>query len=144
MTHVTDRLQRYVDGELLSTDAREVEAHLRACDACRDECASLGALWQAVDAAELPAPAAVVWPALAARRAGGRRAAPLPWLRGGLAAAALVAGLVLGLGLDRTSESETTGGTLAVDDETGYLQTMTTLDQIWWSAGLPDDVEVGS
>jgi anti-sigma factor RsiW len=143
MTHVTDRLQRYVDGELLAGGAREVEAHLRACAACRDECTSLRALWQAVDAAELPAPAAAVWPALAARHAGRRRAAASLWLRGGLAVAALAAGLMLGLGLDRTGESGTTD-VLAVENEDGFLQTLTTLDQIWWSAGTQDDVEVGS
>ena len=143
MIHVTDRLQRYVDGELLAVDAREVEAHLRACAACRDEYAALTALWQVVDAAELPAPAAAVWPSLATRCAGRRRAAPSLWLRGGLAAAALASGLMLGLGLDRTGQSETTD-VLAVDNEDGFLQTLTTLDQIWWTAGAQDDVEVGS
>ncbi len=143
MTHVTDRLQRYVDGELLAADVREVEAHLRICAVCRDECEALTALWQAVDAAAPAAPVASVWPALAARRAGRRTAAPAPWLRGGLAAAALAAGLMLGLGLDHAGRTESTQGP-AVDDEDGFLQTLTTLDQLWWSAGAPDDVEVGS
>jgi anti-sigma factor RsiW len=143
MTHVTDLLQRYVDGELLAADLREVEDHLRTCAACRDECAGLTAIWRTVDAAEPPAPVASVWPALAARRAGRRREAPSPWLRGGLAAAALVAGLVLGLGLGRTGQSETTD-VFAGEDGDGFLQSLTTLDQLWWSAGAQDDVEVGS
>jgi anti-sigma factor RsiW len=143
MTHVTDHLQRYVDGELAAADAREVEVHLRTCGACRDECAAITVLWQAVDAAAPPAPAAALWPALAARLAGRRRPASSPWLRGSLAAAALAAGLMLGLGLNHAGPS-TASDVAASDDEDGYLQTLTTLDQIWWSAGAQDDAEVGS
>ncbi len=143
MTHVTDRLQRYVDGELVAADAHEVDRHLRECAACRDECEALRGLWQLVDAGAPAAPAVSVWPALAARRAGRGRPAPSHWLRGGLAAAALAAGLMLGLGLDRTGQPGATD-VLAADDDEGFLQTLTTLDQIWWSAGAQDDVEVGS
>ncbi len=143
MMHVTDRLQRYIDGELRAADARDVDDHLRTCAACRDEYEALRALWQAVEAAEPAAPAVSVWPALAARRAGRRHAAPSVWLRGSLAAAALAGGVVLGLGIDQTGQSEPTD-VFAVDDEDGFLQTLTTLDQIWWSAGAQDDAEVGS
>lgn len=143
MMHVTDRLQRYLDGEMLAGDAREVAAHLQICAACRQECGALSALWQSVTSAVAPAPAVSVWPALAARRAGRQRAASSPWLRGGLAAAALAAGLMLGLGVDHGAGTRWSDS-IAGDDEDGFLQTQTTLDQIWWSAGTQDDVEVGS
>jgi anti-sigma factor RsiW len=143
MTHVTDRLQRYVDGEMAAAEAREVEAHLQTCRACRDEWTAVRALWQTVDAAAPAAPTVVLWPHLAARLAARRRGASSPWLRGSLAAAALAAGLMLGLGMNHTGQSAAPE-VAASDDEDGFLQTLTTLDQIWWSAGAQDDAEVGS
>jgi anti-sigma factor RsiW len=143
MMHVTDRLQRYLDGEMHAGDAREVAAHLEVCAVCRQECAALSALWQSVASAVTTTPAVSVWPTLAARRTGRRRAASSPWLRGGLAMAALAAGLMLGLGAHRGAGTRSSDA-FAGDGEDGFLQTQSTLDQIWWSAGTQDDWEVGS
>lgn len=142
MTHVIDRLQRYVDGELPPADARAVEAHLQVCAACRDEHLALTTLWAQVESAASPVPALTVWPDLAGRMSRRRPRPASPWLRGGLAAAALCAGVLLGLRLDGDGGSR--ASTSAAEDEDAYLRTSATLDQIWWSIGAQDDLEVGS
>lgn len=143
MNHVTDRLQRYLDGEAPPAEARDVAAHLRQCPACRGEYAALASLWQVVDTAQPVLPAVSVYPALATRRTWRRERIGSAWMRSGLATAALIAGLVLGLSLARPAATRLAAAS-AADDETEYLQSLTTLDQLWWSAGTQDEAEVGS
>jgi len=42
--HVTESLNAYLDGELKGSQLQQVEAHLVACDACRDELEALARL----------------------------------------------------------------------------------------------------
>jgi anti-sigma factor RsiW len=142
MTHVIHRLQRYVDGELPPDVAREVEMHLQTCAACREEHRALADLWSRVDAAAQPAPTVSVWPGLRGRSATQHTGPAWSWLRGGLAAVALCAGLGLGLSVGGGIGPASTAA--YAEDEVPFLQTSATLDQIWWSAGAQDDAEVGS
>lgn len=95
---VYGRLDEYVDGMLPEAELQELERHLRACPACREEEALLRSLL--AQAAALPKemePPRDLWPGIA-ERVGGRKvvpflraAAPSPWWSpAGLAAAAAV------------------------------------------------------
>jgi hypothetical protein len=93
---VTERLDDYVDGELSEAEFQEVELHLAACDACREEERGLRAV--VALAAALPRqqqPGRDLWPDIADQIARRRRFAllssagrPRLWWAAGLAAAA--------------------------------------------------------
>ena len=91
---VRERLDDYVDGELLAPDLHEVELHLASCPTCREEERDLRRLL--AHAAALPrevAPARDLWPAISAEMARGPRVLPFVPRRAlyaGLAAAAAV------------------------------------------------------
>ncbi len=149
MTHETSRLQAYLDGELAPAQARRVHDHLQACQACRDELAALERTWAALAAGAAPLLKRPLWPEVSARLATRRPRARFVWMRAGLATAAVVAGLLLGLQLDRVLEQGNPRATNAVatmsSDNDAYLQDVTPLDEIWWSAGTATGTtEVGS
>ena len=57
MQHLTrETLVPYLDGELSPAEVARCHAHLRGCPACRQEAASLGQVWDLLDA--YPAPVA--------------------------------------------------------------------------------------
>ncbi|MBA3885848.1 MAG: zf-HC2 domain-containing protein [Acidobacteria bacterium] len=80
MTHCTDRLSDYLDGELAADEREAVAAHLTGCAGCAavlDELRGLRA-----HAAALPEslpPAADPWPAIAARIASHGESRRAPW-----------------------------------------------------------------
>jgi anti-sigma factor RsiW len=91
----TDRLSEYVDGELTPAERTALEAHLAACDACRQTLAELRRVVARAQALDDRPPAADLWPgiaehigvvSLASRRARRRLSFTVPQL----AAAAVV------------------------------------------------------
>ena len=63
------RLDAYLDDALPATERREVESHLAACEQCRDELASIGALLDTAHdlRARSREPGPDLWPGIAAR-----------------------------------------------------------------------------
>ncbi len=104
MKHVTNRIQAYVSGELDGDRMAAVEEHLNECPSCRKEADRARETWEMLSAAETPSPATdSVWPAVQARTFG-RGTSEREWFFGtgnltrtGLAAAAVAAGLMLGV-----------------------------------------------
>lgn len=102
MTHVVDRLAAWVGGELGTSEAAAVAAHLEACGDCRREADRLRATWRMLDAVAMPAatPAVTVWPAVRARTFGEPAAGWFfggsPAIRWSLAAATLAVGVLCG------------------------------------------------
>ena len=91
-------LQAYHDGELGAAEAETVAAHCAACAACRAELAELKRMGELLAATPAPAAARSVWPRLqAARRDADRADLRLGPAFAALAAAACVAGLVIGI-----------------------------------------------
>ncbi|MBD3220750.1 hypothetical protein GF314_05870 [bacterium] len=144
-THVTGRLQAYLDGEVTGAERETIDRHLDRCESCRAELSALRGLWQAVDAAAEPAPASPIWPAVddaLARRRGRIQGPPWTWPQRGLAAASLAAGLVLGVGLSTLPERGASGadGTVNVIETDDYLQDgLPTLDDLWLEVGAANE-----
>ena len=90
----TERLSDYIDGALTTSEARDVEAHLAGCDACRAAVAELRSIIADAGTLEATMPASDLWPAIAARieaererqlpGAGGLEAAPARNARSGM------------------------------------------------------------
>jgi anti-sigma factor RsiW len=104
MKHVEERVQAYLAGELDADRAAAVERHLEKCSRCRDEVQQTQTLWKMLDSAQVkPSQRPSIWPAVRARtvdKETDRRGwfyGTRPWIRTGLAAAALAAGLVVGV-----------------------------------------------
>jgi anti-sigma factor RsiW len=88
---IQDHLSAYLDAEVPGEIRAKLEAHLKACAACRSELARLERLDLAL--AELPLPAA---PDVAPRVLARVQRPARPWWRSLSMAASLVLGLVLG------------------------------------------------
>ena len=87
-----DRLDDYVDGSLREAVFQEMELHLAGCPPCREQERRLRAvLAQATALPKALSPARDLWPGIAGRIEGQRRAPLRGWLPISLAAAAAVA-----------------------------------------------------
>ncbi len=131
--HVTELLGPWLGGELDAAAAAALEAHLESCPACRREAEALRGLWASLEEARVrPAPASA-WPAVRARTFGPQRGwffAGRPALQTGLAAVAVLGGLLVGMFLP--------GG--------GQATAATTEDSTLWSTSsrVLDDSAEGS
>jgi hypothetical protein len=120
MTHPEDLLAGYVDGTLADRERAVVDAHLPACETCREEVElSRAAIAALSSLEEVPVPFGVTGPVLAeaGKRFERRRAAAwgrVQWVAGAAAAAALVLVVALNLNLG-DSQEETRSGTVAAD-----------------------------
>ncbi len=103
--HVVDQLSAYLDGDMKPQAAELVRAHLDACAACARAADELRAIVAGARSLERPEPPPTLWPAIEGALA--ETEAPLlDWRRifvrgfafGGLAGAAVVILLVVGLG----------------------------------------------
>jgi len=82
----TERLSEYLDGDLTPRESAELERHLETCGPCQDVLRDLTALCANAAHLEDAAPAADLWPGIAARiaeRPRGLRARIAAWLGGG-------------------------------------------------------------
>jgi anti-sigma factor RsiW len=130
MTHVTDRIQAWLDGELSPPDAARFQDHIQQCPHCRRELDACRRLWELVDTAAPVPELAPLWPRLAARLRPQARPQRWSWSYRGLAVAASAAGLLLGwqLGGPVASAPAHAGQTA----EVGYLDAdWPSLDQLW-------------
>jgi ferric-dicitrate binding protein FerR (iron transport regulator) len=96
MKHVTDLIPAYLDGRLDEAGRADVRAHCEACPECRRALAESEAVWGMLDDLQAPGPARPAWAGVAAALSARREPA---WRRtafAGLAAAALVAGVLVG------------------------------------------------
>lgn len=75
---ISDKLSDYLDDELTPPERHAVEAHLQECRECAATLADLRHIAATAAALRDGPPAADLWPAIAARIAGGPRAAPPP------------------------------------------------------------------
>ncbi len=100
MKHYSQHIQAYISDELDSRSRAEMEAHLAGCSTCARELAEQRVLWESLDSLAAPAAGASVWPSVQARTtrsAKGWFFGSTGWARSGLAAAAVAAGLMLGV-----------------------------------------------
>jgi len=147
MKHVSDQLGRWQGGELDAAAAAAVEAHLEACPDCRREADALRTVWSALDAARPePAPASV-WPGVQARTFGARRGwffAGRPALQTGLAAAAILGGLLVGVILPAGGEATaaTNGESTLWSDSSRVLDDAAEGSLALWLA--PGDTDAGT
>lgn len=74
----TDRLSEYLDGELSSTERRQLEAHLATCNECAETLADVRTVRARARSLEDRLPAADLWPAIAARIRAGREQRETP------------------------------------------------------------------
>jgi len=117
MTHPEELLAGYLDGTLTPKERADADAHLAACELCREE-VELAALAAAVldELTEEPIPVGVtapVWAELRTRTAplrAERRWMRLQWAAGLAAAAALVAVVAVGLPRLGGGEASRAGG----------------------------------
>lgn len=139
MKHVTHQIQAYLDGELAKSEAQALEKHVAGCDGCCAELEATRQLWSQVDqAGPLPIRTAV-WPGLAEKMARRGQRGPWTWSQRGLAAAALVAGLVLGLQVGGSVETLDLDGVTVADVSEDYLEeSLPSLDQLWLQVGDQD------
>lgn len=104
MKHVDELIQAYLAGELDTDRTVVVERHLEGCSMCGEEVKRARALWELLGSAQAePSQGSSIWPAVRERTLDkgsdhldwffGSR----PWIRTGLAAGALAAGLVAGV-----------------------------------------------
>ena len=145
MKHVGELIQAFVAGELDPEEKAVVEKHLAECAECRAEADRSGNLWEMLAAADTRPPlTASVWPHVQARTLGkssGSRAwffGNGPWMRAGLATAAVTAGLVVGV-LAPAGSSEQAG----IDGEVTEASWL--LDSSWLSGSswLAGDSAIG-
>jgi anti-sigma factor RsiW len=153
MSHVTKRLQAYVDNESDPQERRRIEHHCAGCTACAAELAALQTVWTGVARAALsatePGLPESFGPRLLRRLAGRGRRDDLGWawpawrwrpgLQTGLAGAAAIAGLAAGLlvgGLNGVGSAEV--DRLGSDDTVSLLAESSNLyggdwalDRIW-------------
>jgi len=139
MKHVTHQIQAYLDGELARPEARAFEKHVAGCDGCRHELEATRQLWSQVDQAGPLPIRTTVWPGLAEKMARRGQRGPWTWSQRGLAAAALVAGLVLGLQVGGSVDSLDLDGVTVADGSEDYLEeSLPSLDQLWLQVGDQD------
>lgn len=138
MTHIDHRIGAYLDGELDADARRAFDDHVAACEPCRSALQQARDLWETVDMAG-QAPRVDLWPGVSARL-DARRRRPWTWAQRGLAAAAVAAGILLGLGLGGEAPAPR-GADMAATD--GYLESsLPSLDQLWLQLGdLDKDTE---
>ncbi len=152
MKHVKDLIQAYVAGELDQDQKAAVKEHLTGCAECRAEVDRSRDLWDLLGAAEIhPPEGASVWPAVQARTLGlsdGSRAwffGNGPWMRTGLATAAVAAGLLVGVLAPAGSPEQAAAG--AVNDASWLLESSWLSGSSWLAdeglAGL-DDILLGA
>jgi len=142
MTHITDRIQAYLDGELSPAATVAVAEHLRDCPACRREVADAQRCWRLVDSAAPASPRRSVWPQVAAQLARRRARPGWPWPQRGLALVAAVAGLAFGRRLGGPAARGETGAAVAADTGAGanYLEaSLPSLDQLWLQLGEAEE-----
>ena len=163
MKHVSESIAAYLGGELPAAAAERMDQHLRACSECRRELEGARGVWELLGlAAEAVPPAGVqersAWPAIQARTFGSAEVWGAwffgrgPLTRAGWAAAAVVAGVMLGALLPPGPPAGENGNTpLAVNQDPSWLEaswldsstTGAVLADQWLLAGL-DEQENGS
>jgi anti-sigma factor RsiW len=145
MKHVSESIPAFVSGELDNERRAGVREHLDVCPQCRAEAARAHQLWDQLGTAAKQRPATgSVWPAVRARtlgRAAGGSAwffGRQPWLRAGLAGAAVAAGLAVGM-LAPAGSGEPDAGDGVVADATWLLESSWLSGSSW----LTGDQAVG-
>lgn len=141
MKHVEDLIPAYLAGELETDRAAAVERHLEGCSRCREEVEQAGTLWEMLGSAQAgPTQGPSIWPAVRARTLDkgkdhrdwffGAR----PWMRTGLAAGALAAGLVAGVLLPGGSGEVSVADGLT-SDSSWLMEASWLSDSSWRSTG---------
>ena len=147
MTHVTDKIQSWLSGELAPEKAAALEQHLQVCPACAEEAAAARRLWTELEELAAVAPAnssrASVWPAVRARTVAAGDPG-VPWffgtgrlVRSSLAMAAVAAGLILGVLLPGSGTDSVGGEAEALTVGAEQLEVAWLSDSSWGS-GLSD------
>lgn len=143
MDHVTERLARWLGGELDGVEHEAVETHLAACPACRAEADALTALWRDLAAAEPQGAGESVWPAVRTRTLagpGGWFFGRRPLARVALAVAATACGLILGVLLPTAGGDDAEAPLLLAESRTADEGAVRALD-VWLDPA--GDGEVG-
>jgi anti-sigma factor RsiW len=153
MKHVTNRIQAYISGELAGDRKAAVEKHLDECPACRDEVDRAHKTWEMLGTMETHGSEnGSVWPAVQARTFG-REKPEREWFfgagnltRAGLAAAAVAAGLMLGVLLPGGSDHNESVDS-GLTDMSWLVESSWLSDSSWLggdvAAGL-DDILLGT
>jgi len=136
MKHVTDMIAAYLSGELQVQRRAEFEEHLAGCGDCRREAEEAREVWEMLGAVASPGTGtASVWPSVRARTID-RQTRGDDWFfgagrigRAGWAAAAVVAGLMLGILLPAGSDNSTSADN---DGATAWLFEASWLEDSSW------------
>lgn len=144
MKHETENIQAWLSGELSPTEAARLESHLRDCPACARESENARQMWDLLGCLEDSAQVSreSLWPAVQQRTFG--ESGPGSWFFGtgrlvqsSLAAAALVAGLMLGVMVPGTGSDLVGGQAEALDVTEDQLETLW-LSGTSWDSGLTE------
>lgn len=153
MKHVGNLIQAFVAGQLDEVESASVQDHLNCCAECKRLVRRESELWELLGQGRVSATHAdSVWPAVrrrtvaAGRQAESRRFVSAVFSRTGAAAAAMAAGLLVGVLLPGGPVPE-----VAAEDSDADLVTWLTdyswldeeggmdLGDLWLDAGLPDE-----
>jgi anti-sigma factor RsiW len=157
MKHVQDKIQAYLDGELLEVEAAGVRDHCQSCPECSRILSETEAVWEAVAATPAPRLGKTVWPALENRLLGRRleqwrgrsQDRPQGLLQGGykysfagIAVGVVAVGLGLGLWLGQSpaDESGELGWNSLLEEGALLIEGSDwTLDQVYLAAGNEEE-----
>lgn len=144
MNDRTRMLQAYLDGELDAEQRRMIQARLDADPEWRQELDELRQVWSAVDTLVAPALDTSLWTGVEAGLRARKRQRMVPWTmtQKFAAAAAMVAGLVVGFGVGSQPASsiavtDVASGSVSMASE--YQDELLTLDAMWLQLGSTDE-----
>lgn len=144
MNHVTDQIQALLSGELSATESARIEAHLLDCPQCARSAEEAREFWENLGSLgeNQPGSSGSVWPGVRARTLG-RKDAGFSisgrgrWVQPSLAAAALAAGLMLGILIPGGGNDQIGGEAEALTVSEDQLESAWLLDTSW-GEGISD------
>ena len=144
MNHVTDQIQAWLSGELSSTEAIRLEAHLLDCPECARSAEEAREFWDSLGSLgdHQTESGSSVWPGVRARTFGRKEAGFSitgggRWVQPSLAAAALAAGLMLGIMIPGGGNDQIGGEAEALTVSEDQLESAWLLDTSW-GEGISD------
>jgi len=144
MNHITDQIQTWLSGELSTKEAARLEAHLLDCPDCARSAEESREFWESLGSLgeNQTGSRGSVWPGVRARTLGQKEAGDSltgggRWVQPSLAAAALAAGLMLGILIPGGGNDQIGGEAEALTVSEDQLESAWLLDTSW-GEGISD------